>query len=176
LQEGEGSTFLAINDNIMKVLGVDPGFGRVGFAVLESQNNNQHIRYSDCFSTSAKTTFHKRLACIGEETERLIESFKPDVLAIETLFFNTNQKTALQVAEARGVIQYMAARQNIPIHEYTPLQVKIAITGYGLGTKAQVIAMLHRLLSIEERERYDDEYDAIAIALTCLVSTPHSGH
>jgi crossover junction endodeoxyribonuclease RuvC len=155
----------------MTVLAVDPGYGRIGFAVLARPKQGKEIlHYSDCFTTPKELAFFERLKLVGEETNRLIECFKPEALAIETLFFNTNQKTALHVAEARGAILYLAMAHGLRIYEYTPLQVKIAVTGYGRGTKSQVITMVHRLVQLEEHARHDDEYDAIAIGLTCLAS------
>jgi len=154
----------------MRVLAIDPGFERVGIAILEQQDGKELLLYSSCFKTSSKEPFEKRLCLIGEEIARMVKKWSPDGLAIETLFFNTNQKTAMRVAEARGVIIFAAVSLGLSLHEYTPLQVKIAVTGYGKAPKTQVEAMVKTLLRIEKNVVYDDEMDAIAIGLTALAS------
>jgi len=151
----------------MRILSVDPGFERVGIAILEKENNKEVLLYSNCFRTSAKDKFSKRLLAIGEEVRQVIEKYRPDILAIETLFFNTNQKTVMKVAEARGVVIFEAARAGLDMHEYTPLQIKIAITGYGRAPKEQIILMTKKLIDVETKKKMlDDEFDAIAIGLT----------
>src|SRR5262245_50852271 len=122
----------------MRVLGVDPGYERLGVAILEGDKNRQTVLYSSCIETSRTLPHEKRLGIIGKEIAAIIETYSPDFLAIETLFFNKNQKTALRVSEARGVVIHEAAEKKIPVYEYTPLQIKIAVTGYGRGTKEQV--------------------------------------
>jgi len=154
----------------MIILGIDPGYGRLGIAVIEHTKNGDSLLYSDCIQTSPKTPHEKRLAIIGEEITKIIENWKPDCGVLETLFFNTNQKTAMRVAEARGVVVYEIARNDIPVFEYTPLQVKIAVTSYGRSDKTQVTEMLKKLVKIDKNIKYDDEYDAIAVALTHAVS------
>jgi len=153
----------------MKILSIDPGFERVGAAVIESESNKKNtLLYSDCFKTSAKIPFHERLTLIGDEIERLIKKYKPQALAIEKLYFTNNQKTVMGVSEARGVIIYSASRNGLNIFEYTPPQIKIAVTGYGRADKKMVINMVFRLIKIEKPTSSDDELDAIAIGLTCL--------
>ena len=153
----------------MKILAIDPGFERVGVAVIERDEKQKDILvYSDCFKTSAKIPFYQRLTAIGDEMERLIKKYKPEALAIEKLFLNTNQKTVMGVAEARGVIVYSASRNGLNIFEYTPPQIKIAVTGYGKADKKMVINMVFKLINIEKSTSSDDELDAIAIGLTCL--------
>ncbi len=154
----------------MRILAVDPGFERVGIAVLEKQDRKEHLLYSSCFKTSNKEPFATRLRMIGAEITRVAKEWEPDGLAIETLFFNTNQKTVMRVAEARGVIIYAATSLGLSLHEYTPLQVKIAVTGYGRATKAQVDAMVNRLIEVKKPVVHDDEMDAIAIGLTAIAS------
>jgi len=154
----------------MKILAIDPGFERIGIAVLEKEKGKEYIVYSDCFKTLKSTPFNERLFLIGEETRRIISKYKPKILSIETLLFNNNQKTAMMVAEARGVMMYEATRKNLEIYEYTPLQIKIAVTGYGRATKSQVDVMVRQLVKIEKETKIDDEIDAIAIALTCSAS------
>ncbi len=152
----------------MKILAIDPGFERLGIAVLQKkQRGKEELLYSACFKTSAKLPFSKRLLAIGNEIEKIIKKYNPSALAIETLFFNTNQKTAMRVAEARGVIIFESQKNGLGIFEYTPLQVKIAITGYGKATKDQIAIMVSKLINLKDRGgKNDDELDAIAIGLT----------
>lgn len=155
----------------MRILAIDPGYERLGIAVLEKGTARKHkdtLTYSDCFKTSAKLPFVARLKEIGAEIERCIAEFSPQALAIETLFFASNQKTAMRVSEVRGAILYLAAAHNLVIYEYNPLNIKIATTGYGRSTKTQIIAMIPRLVEISKHITHDDEYDAIAVGLTCL--------
>lgn len=156
----------------MRILSIDPGYERLGIAILEKNpgDKKETLLYSDCFKTSAKLAFVTRLSQIGKELEKLIDEYQPKALAIETLFFSNNQKTAMRVSEARGVIIYTMAGRGLPVHEYTPLQIKIAVTGHGKSDKKQVIAMVPRLIDIKKKIAHDDEYDAIAIGLTCIAS------
>lgn len=154
----------------MNVLAIDPGYERLGIAVLEGTTGKEELLYSDCFKTSATLPFQERLKLIGDETIRLIEKLKPSALAIEKLYFNTNQKTAIAVAEVIGAIKYIAKSKDLEVFEYTPLQVKSAVTGNGRGSKKDVINMLYKLIKIEKEIKYDDEYDAIAVGLTYFAS------
>lgn len=147
----------------MKILGIDPGYDRVGIAVIE----NKILLHSECFSTNPKEDFHLRLKGVGMRINKVILDYSPDVMAIESLFITKNQKTAMKVAEARGVISYEASLKNIPIFEYSPPQIKVAITGHGGSDKTQIIKMIPLLLKIKAKKALDDEYDAIAVALTC---------
>ena len=157
----------------MRILGIDPGFERLGIAVLEKNNQpfgkaqgKEKVIFSECFKTSAKLEFSERLRMIGEEVEKIIKEYEPDVLAIETLFLNTNQKTVMQVAEARGVVIYEASRAGLRIFEASPPQIKTATTGYGRADKEQINKMVKMLVDIDSSKKLDDEMDAIAIALT----------
>lgn len=154
----------------MRILAIDPGYERMGVAVLEKQNGKDVLLYSACVHTSAKEPFAKRLAVLGASVEELMGVWRPDALAIETLLFNSNQKTAMGVAEARGAVIYVASSRNIPVYEYTPLQVKTGVTGYGRAPKEQVAALVKVLLGLQHTAKYDDETDAIAIGLTALAS------
>ena len=151
----------------MKIIGIDPGYDRLGIAVIE----NGTLLYSDCFTTSAKADFYDRLRMVAEEVQRVMDKYKPDAFAIESLYMTKNQKTAMRVAEARGVIVCEAAWRHIPIYEYTPGQIKVAVTGHGGSDKVQVTKMIPLLVKMpknsDKEKRYDDEYDAIAVALTC---------
>lgn len=159
----------------LRVLAIDPGYERLGIAVAERviegpRRGKDVLLFSECFQTSTKAAFPVRLRALGEEIARVIEEFEPTVLAIETLFFTNNQKTAMNVAEARGVIVYEAARHGLPIAEYGPGQIKNATTGYGKSDKQQVTSMIPKLIEITKKIEYDDEYDAVACAITCLAS------
>jgi len=153
----------------VKILAIDPGYERVGMAVLEkSPKDKDGLVYSNCFKTKADLPFHERLTSIGLEVEKIIKKHKPIALAIEKLYFTTNQKTAMNVAEARGVIIYTASKNNLEIYEYTPPQIKLAVTGYGKASKDMVIKMVPRLIKIGKPIQSDDEMDAVAIGLTAL--------
>ncbi|MEK9168109.1 MAG: crossover junction endodeoxyribonuclease RuvC [Patescibacteria group bacterium] len=154
----------------MRILAIDPGYERMGAAILEKQRGKEIFLFSVCIRTSAKDVFPKRLAVLGSEVEKIIDEWHPDALAIETLLFNSNQKTAMRVAEARGVVVYIAAARGLPVYEYTPLQVKTGVTGYGRAPKEQVAALVRALLGLQNMAKYDDETDAIAIGLTALAS------
>lgn len=156
----------------MKIIAIDPGYERLGVAVLEKKPKNKEVLlFSECFKTSARLPFASRLFEIGKEIERIITIYKPTALATETLFFNSNQKTAMNVSETRGVITYEAMRHGLQFYEYTPLQIKVAVTGSGRADKKQVISMICRLVEISKKISHDDEYDAIACGLTFFAST-----
>ena len=154
----------------MKILGIDPGFERLGIAVLEKSplNKREEVLFSECFKTSPKIEFSERLSLIGKEVKRVIKKYKPEVLAIETLFLTTNQKTVMRVAEARGVVVYECANASMKIFEASPPQIKIATTGYGKADKKQVIKMVKILVKLDKSKESDDELDAIACALTAF--------
>jgi crossover junction endodeoxyribonuclease RuvC len=154
----------------MRILGIDPGFERLGVAILEKNKDSkkEKVLFSECFKTSAKLEFSERLFLIGKEIKKVIKKFKPEVLAIETLFFTTNQKTVMRVAEVRGVVIYEASFAGLKIFEASPPQIKIATTGYGKANKEQVMKMVKVLVEIDNTKKSDDELDAIAIALTAF--------
>ncbi len=152
----------------MRILGIDPGIERVGIAVVERINGKETWIYSDCFKTSAKLSHSERLFLIGKEVSRVIQEYSPKAIAIEKLFFETNTSTAMNVAEARGVMLYCAAMHFLVVYEYTPLQIKVAVTGYGKSDKKAVMVMVPRLIKLPERKMIDDEVDAIAVALTAF--------
>ncbi len=153
------------------VLALDPGYERLGIAVLEATaDGKQKLLHSECFRTKATLPFTERLLRIGLRVEELLHTHQPEKFALEKLFFSTNRKTAMRVAEVRGTLLYIAARNKLRIYEYTPAEVKIAVTGYGKSDKRQIMEMLPRLIHIEKSAKLDDEFDAIAIGITCLVS------
>jgi crossover junction endodeoxyribonuclease RuvC len=157
----------------MRILGVDPGYERLGIAVLERTpearpQGKEKVLFSECFKTSAKLNFSERLFLIGEEVKKIIDKYKPEVLSIETLFLNTNHKTVMKVAEARGVVIYEATCAGLKVFEASPPQIKIATTGYGRANKEQIIKMVKILVDVEKSKTSDDELDAIAIALTAF--------
>lgn len=165
----------------MRILGIDPGFERLGVAVLErpafakgyGMARKERVIFSECFKTSSKLDFGERLHLIGEEIKKIIKKYQPEVLAIETLFLNTNQKTVMRVAEARGVVMYEASKTGLKIFEATPLQVKVATTGYGRASKEQIMKMVKMLVEIDKNKKSDDELDATAIALTAFAHLKH---
>lgn len=150
----------------MVILGIDPGFARVGWAILEKQKAKIKYQKCGCIETSKNTALQKRLVDVYRQVCALIKKYKPDVLAIEELFFTNNAKTAFKVGEARGVIVLAGAMQKIPVFSYTPLQIKIAVTGYGKADKPQVGKMIKAILKLKEMPKLDDTVDAIAVALT----------
>ncbi|MFZ2038908.1 MAG: crossover junction endodeoxyribonuclease RuvC [Minisyncoccia bacterium] len=152
----------------MIILGIDPGYERLGIAIIEKTDNKEALVYSDTFKTSAKETHSERLNQIGAEVQKIIKKFKPEVLAIETLFFETNAKTAMKVAEARGVLIYEAKKNNLLVREFTPMEIKVAVTGYGKSDKKQMAYMIDKLIKIDKKIKHDDEYDAIAAGLTAF--------
>lgn len=155
----------------MRTLGIDPGFGRCGVAIVEKRNGREQWVYSDCIETSASLSFSERLVAVANECVRLMEHYSPDAVALERLFVTKNQKTAMQVSEVRGALIYCAQSRNIPIFEYTPGQIKLAVTGSGSADKSAVATLLHSLVSIKKEVLLDDEYDAIAIGVThCAIS------
>lgn len=149
-----------------RIISIDPGFDRCGVAVVTQDK----LLFSTCITTNKKDPHQTRLLSLGEELQAIIQKWKPRALATEKLFFNLNVRTALKVAEARGVILYEAARARLPVFEYSPQEVKIAVTGYGKATKRQVEDMTLRLLKLKTAPKHDDETDAIALGITCLAS------
>lgn len=149
----------------MRILGVDPGIATVGFAILDSEKNTQKLVTCGVITTEAGQPLSKRLDRIYDDLMQLIESFAPDVMSVEELFFNTNITTGISVAHGRGVILLAAYRAGLEIYEYTPLQVKQAVVGYGRAEKKQVIDMVKRILKMKTAPKPDDAADAVALAL-----------
>lgn len=150
----------------MIVLGIDPGYATVGYGVIESESGkNRAIDYG-VVTTPKTDSLPKRLAAISESFNELMDKYKPDAVAIEELFFYTNQKTAILVAEARGALLLTVYGRYGELYEYTPLQIKQAVTGYGRADKKQIQQMVMRLLRLKEMPKPDDAADALAVALT----------
>jgi len=153
-----------------RVLAFDPGYERLGVAVIEKQNGKEVLLHSECVRTSAKLLFPERLALLGAAAEALIKKWKPGAMALEEVFFKENAKTAMQVAEVRGMLIYIGASNGLVVHQYSPSEVKVAVTGHGAGNKAAVALMVPKLIPLPPRKRLDDELDAIAVGITCLAS------
>ena len=155
----------------MRILGIDPGFAIVGWGVIEYSGSRFKVLGYGSIQTPAKMRMEERLATIYRELSEIIDKFRPDEIAVEELFFNTNITTGIKVAEARGVILLCGEQKGVKINEYTPLQVKQSVVGYGRAEKKQVITMVTMLLGLKEPPKPDDTADALAIA----VCHAHSG-
>ena len=153
----------------MRILAIDPGYDRLGIAVIEGDPSRQTLLMSACVIPK-KGAREERLARVFSAVTDAIVEYAPAALALETLFFSINKKTALGVAEARGAILAAAGNASLPVIECSPQQVKLAVTGHGGSCKAAVAAMIPRLLLLSEKKRLDDELDAIAIGITALAA------
>ena len=154
----------------MRILGIDPGYAIVGFGVIDYEGSRFTLVDMGAITTPAEMAFEARIKAIYLDMCELISSYIPDEMSIEKLFFNTNQKTAIDVAQARGVTILPAIMQGIPIYEYTPLQVKSSIVGYGRAEKKQVQEMVRTMLHLKEVPKPDDTADAVALAITHALS------
>ena len=149
----------------MRILGIDPGYAIVGYGVVDYAKNRFSVVGYGAITTKAKTPFEDRLSVIYNDMLEVIEKYKPDCLSIEKLYFNTNSTTAIDVAQARGVILLSARQHGVPIFEYTPLQVKQSVVGYGRAEKKQVQEMTRVILKLEKIPKPDDTADALAMAI-----------
>ena len=149
----------------MRILGIDPGIAIVGFGLIESEPGRTKMLQYGAITTEAGLPLAKRLYQIGCDLEELITQLKPDVISVEELFFSNNITTGIAVAHGRGVILYTAEKLGVPLYEYTPMQVKQAVVGYGLAEKKQVMDMVRRLLKLKAVPRPDDAADALALAI-----------
>jgi len=164
------------NLKAMRVLAIDPGYGRCGVAVVEKKDGpstglragKEILLYSACIETSATMGFPARLAQVADECTRLMKEYAPDCVALEKLYFSSNQKTAMHVAEVRGALIQAASNQGLAVFEYGPGEVKSAIASSGTADKKQMASMLHLLIKIDKTIEHDDEYDAIAVGITHL--------
>ncbi len=157
----------------MRVLGIDPGYAIVGYGVVDYDGSHFKTVGYGAITTKAKTYFPSRLEVIFDRMKEIISEFRPDALSIEKLFFNTNTTTAIDVAEARGVILLSAQKNGLPVYEYTPLQVKQSVTGYGRAEKQQIMEMTRMLLNLKAVPKPDDTADALAMAI-CHAHTANS--
>lgn len=155
----------------MKILGLDPGIATIGFSILETCGNKYNLINCGVITTPAHTPLSDRLCTIYDDLSELIEAFHPDAVAIEELFFNTNLTTGIAVAHGRGVILLACRKAGLKIYEYTPLQVKDAVVGYGRADKKQVMDMVRRLCGLKSAPKPDDAADAVALALCHARST-----
>ena len=157
----------------MIIIGIDPGYDRLGVAVIEKSSSKKPtvkgkeiLIFSDCITTSAKSSIYERFKYIGAQICATLDKYKPDALAIETLFITKNQKTAMRVSEVRGIIIYEALKRDITVSEYSPMEIKMAITSDGTSDKSRMMKMIPLLIEMKSPATLDDEYDAIAVALT----------
>ena len=149
----------------MRILGVDPGVATIGFGLIEADRGSQRLLRYGVVTTPAGLPLSRRLLQISEDMEELLATFRPDEAAVEELFFSKNITTGIAVAHGRGVILLALERAGVPVYEYTPMQVKQAVAGYGGAEKRQVMLMTQRLLKMREVPRPDDAADALAIAI-----------
>ena len=149
------------------ILGDDPGVASVGFGLIKKEGSNVYVINYGVIKTPAKDNFEKRLFQIHKELQKIIKKYKPDVVAVEDLFFFKNAKTAIKVGQARGVVLLTANIENIPVDEYTPLQIKQAVTSYGRADKNQIQQMVKNILQLKEIPKPDDAADALATAICC---------
>ncbi|MCI8604364.1 MAG: crossover junction endodeoxyribonuclease RuvC [Ruminiclostridium sp.] len=157
----------------MRIIGIDPGYAIVGFGIIEYNNGRFKVIDYGAVTTPADMDFNRRLEIIYDDVSQILDIYKPESLAIEKLYFQNNQKTAIDVAEARGVILLSAVKRRLLIREYTPLEVKKSVTGYGKAVKKQVQEMTKRILRLSEIPKPDDTADALAIAV-CHAHTDNS--
>ncbi len=150
----------------MRILGVDPGIGRLGWGVIDKEKSGIKTIAYGCVETKVNSPLTERLVIIYSSVQKLLDEYKPQALAIEELFFNKNVKTAFAVGQARGVVLLAAAQKQLPIAVYTPSSVKSAITGYGKADKKQIGQMVKLTLKLPKVPTPDDTADALAIALT----------
>lgn len=150
----------------MRIIGIDPGYAIVGFGVLDYAGSDFHVVNFGAITTEAHTPFDLRIKTIYDDMCEVLDKYKPDEMGIEKLFFNTNQKTVIDVAQARGVILLSAIERGIKVCEYTPLQVKQAVVGYGRAEKKQVQELTRSMLRLKEVPKPDDTADALALAIT----------
>lgn len=150
----------------MIILGIDPGYGRTGYGVIGVDGAKTSYIAAGCIETSKDAALEQRLLHIYDDLERIIQSERPDALALEKLFFAKNAKTALRVAETRGIILLLSIKKGLALREFTPLEVKMAVCGYGRAEKSQVQYMVAKILNIPSAPKPDDAADALAIAIT----------
>ena len=160
----------------MKIIAIDPGYDRCGVAVVSEENNKPVVLFSVCITSNKTDEQYLRLTSIYKQLESLLKKYKPTHLAIETLFFSVNKKTAIRVAEARGAILALAGLHNLSLVELSPQAIKIAMTGVGNATKEQVQKMVRLTVVLPKGARLDDEIDAIALGVASLQKIKFENH
>ena len=149
----------------MRILGIDPGFAITGYSIIDYQGNKFKLIDSGAVTTKAGVSLPLRLTKIYDDLSMIIDEYKPDAISVEELFFNNNVKTAINVAQARGVVLVVGCQKQIPTYEYTPLQIKQAVAGYGRADKIQVQKMVKAILNVEKLPKLDDTTDSMAAAI-----------
>lgn len=150
----------------MRILGIDPGYAIIGFGILDYDGKSFSVVSFGAITTPAGMPFEKRLEVIYRDMNEVFQKYKPEAMSLEKLYFNTNHTTAIDVAQARGVILLSACQNGVPVYEYTPLQVKNSVVGYGRAEKKQVQEMTRSMLRLKEVPKPDDTADALALAIT----------
>ena len=149
----------------MRILGIDPGYAITGYSIIDYQGNKFKLIDSGAVTTKAGVSLPLRLTKIYDDLSMIIDEYKPDAISVEELFFNNNVKTAINVAQARGVVLVVGCQKQIPTYEYTPLQIKQAVAGYGRADKIQVQKMVKAILNVEKLPKLDDTTDSMAAAI-----------
>ena len=157
------------------VLAADPGYDRLGLAVIARGVPKEKVLVSLCATSTKNLTVAERIAELEVQVSTLLREYKPDAIAFEKIFWSKSKKTAFGVAEVRGMLETLAGQNKLPVYQYSPQQVKLAVTGYGNSDKQAVALMVERLVDLAKRKRLDDEIDAIAVGITCLSSTRRLG-
>lgn len=154
----------------MRILGIDPGTGILGFGIVDYKNDKTTLVDAGVITTPPKQEDSKRLQTIHDDLKQIIKTHKPTVMAVEKLYFSRNVTTAMSVAQARGIVLLLGRQNKLELHEYTPQQIKQAITGYGKAQKSQIQEMVKMILKLKETPKPDDAADALAAAICCSMS------
>jgi crossover junction endodeoxyribonuclease RuvC len=157
-------------------LGIDPGYDRCGLAIIKQNYPKAEVLFSTCVVTDRKQSYSERLKQIGEALEQIITNQPINLIGLERIFTANNRSTAIQIGEVRGLILYLAEKYSLPVKEFSPATIKLTVTGSGRADKKQVMNMVGHLTSLPAQKRLDDEFDAIAIALTALAHEPNYPH
>lgn len=153
----------------MRVLGIDPGYDRCGTAIVEKESGaRERVLFSSCITTDKKEEFPKRLFAVAQEIKKIINEWRPDAVAMETLLVSKNQKTAMRVAETRGAITLVTEEAGLQLYAYAPPEIKLSVGGHGRSDKKDVERMVRLLVSFPKKDALDDEIDAVAVALSCF--------
>lgn len=154
----------------MRVISIDPGYERLGIAVIEKITGKEQLLYSDCLRTDKDLPHEDRTLQLGLKMEELIKEYSPTIFSFESLFFNSNQKTAIDVSKTLGALIYISKKYGLEVYSFTPPQIKLAVTGNGRSSKEGVIKMIPLLIDTKNKKMLDDEYDAIACGLTLFAN------